>query len=79
MLVNLRKKIFDQEIHTGCTDQSKDATLSLEGMIDGYIAINAYELALSDHEEIDELAKLLHEFYDENTESNNEILGYFKP
>lgn len=77
MLVNLRKKIFDQEIHTGCADQSKDATLSVEGMVDGYIVINAYELAFSDHEEIDELAKLLHEFYNENTQSNNEAFGSF--
>ena len=63
---------FIQELHTSCMDQSKDASFKLTVTSNGvadYLVINAYEIAFSDHEEIDAFAKLLHIFMDENCEN----------
>lgn len=74
MLAKLRKQYLEQEIHVGCSNQTKDAELALEVVSNGigdYLVINAYEFAVSDHEEIDELAKMLHAFMDEYCEKEN--------
>lgn len=68
MLAKVRKQYLEQEIHVGCKNQTKDAELTLEAISNGvgdYLVINAYEFAVSDHEEIDEMCKILHRFMDD--------------
>ena len=69
MLAELRKVVYEQEIHVGCKDQSKQATLNIKAVSNGvadYMVINAYEFAFSDPAEIEEFALLLHTFMENN-------------
>ena len=66
---------FLQELHTNCMDQSREAEFKLTSTSNGvadYLVLNAYEIAFSDHEEIDVFAKILHMFMDENCETEND-------
>ena len=69
MLAQLRESTYEQDIHSNCKDQSKQASLSIKAVSNGvadYMVINAYEFAFSDSNEIYEFATMLHNFMEHN-------------
>ena len=58
-------ELYEQELHVGCTDSTKEAYFTVETVNNGvgdYLVLNTQELAFSEHDEIEAFASILHTF-----------------